>query len=76
MMLNNIMGMVGTIAVIGLLGCLWKFLGIKVQKMKKQIELTKYKKTCQIIFYVSIGCLVLFVLVIGLWFGLIYPTLK
>ncbi|ALA98532.1 hypothetical protein GL982_06680 [Spiroplasma citri] len=76
MMLNTIIGMMGTIAVIGLFGCLWKFLGIKLQKMKKQIELTKYKKTCRIILYVSISCFVLFLFVIGLWFGLIYPSLK
>lgn len=33
---NTIIGMMGKIAVIGLFGCLWKFLGIKLQKMKKQ----------------------------------------
>ncbi|AKM52751.1 MULTISPECIES: hypothetical protein [Spiroplasma] len=75
-MLNTIIGMMGTIAVIGLFGCLWKFLGIKFQKMKKQIQSTKYKKICRIILYVSISCFALFLLVIGLWIGLIYPTLK
>ncbi|UNF62242.1 hypothetical protein [Spiroplasma poulsonii] len=34
-MLNTIIGMMGTIAVIGLFGCLWKFLGIKFQKWKQ-----------------------------------------
>ncbi len=76
MVLNTIIGMIGTIDVIGLFGCLWKFLGIKLQKMKKQIELNEYKKTCRIILYVSISCFALFLFVIGLWFGLIYPTLK
>ncbi len=74
-MLNTIIGMMGTIAVIGLFGFLWKFLGIKLKKMKKQIELIKYKKNCRIILYVSISCFVLFLLVIWLCFGLIYPTL-
>lgn len=75
-MLNTIIGMMGTIAVTGLVCCLWKFLGIKLKKMKKQIELKKYKKTCRIILYVSISCFALFLLVIGLWFGLIYLTLE
>ncbi|PQM31159.1 hypothetical protein SMSRO_SF009620 [Spiroplasma poulsonii] len=43
-MLNTIIGMMGTIAVIGLFGCLWKFLGIKFKKWKNKFNQLNTKK--------------------------------